>query len=309
MSWLRPSFHGIGSETSFRPDGAAPDSPEFDSDENRVAPGFFETVGLPIVAGRDFSPSESGPLASSACRCVVLTESLARRAFGAGSPVGRQLIRRGLPPTTVIGIVRDTRQRHLLAPNPDMVFDPFVPNDATTWVTVVVRLAAPMSIVAPGVRQAVAAVDPTLPLYDVMRVDDAIRAEFADGRLLMLLARVFAALATAVAAIGLAGMLARSIAERRRELGIRVALGATPGGVARLVLAEAGGVLAAGLAIGLAACPALAGLLAAQLYGVGRLDLWSMAAGTLVVALVTTASALLAGRRAGRVDGTEALRA
>ena len=307
-SWLRPSFHGIAADTAFQADGSPANSPSFDAETNQVTPGYFAAIGLPIVEGRDFLETESGPEAAALCRCVVLTESLARRVFGSTPAVGKSIREREQPPATVIGVVRDTRQRNLITSSPDMMFLPFRPQATIGFASIVVGLAAPADAVVPGIRRAIADIDPTLPVYDVARVDDAIRRQFADDLLLMHLARTFAALATIVAAIGLAGVLARTLAERRRELGIRVALGATPAGVARVVAKEAAVVLVVGIPLGLAASWGLAGLLTSHLFGVSSTDPLSFAAGILIVLAVMTACAVPSARRASRLDPTLAMR-
>ena len=308
VSWLRPSFQGIGSDATFRPDGAAPDSPAFDADVNKVSPGYFAAIGLEIVDGRDFTDAESGPLAPSACACVLMTESLARRAFGPGSAVGRSMMHEGRPSATVIGIVRDTRQRRLLGSAPDMIFEPFLPGAGTQWASIVVGLSGTSDAVAPGLRAAVAALDPTLPIHDMQRVDEAIRTQFADDLLMMQLASVFALLATLVASLGLAGMLIRSINERRRELGIRVALGATPAAVVRLVVRELTIVLAIGLALGLVCSFWSTRLLTSQLAGVVSTDALSYGFGVATVAAAFALAGVPAARRASRLDPTDAMR-
>jgi putative ABC transport system permease protein len=232
---------------------------------------------------------------------VVLTESLARRAFGADSPIGRQIAGGNGARDTVIGVVRDTRQRQLVTGSADMMFMPFRPQASTPWATIVVGLSAPADVVIPALPAAVAALDPTLPLYDVARVDEAIRAQFADDALLMTMAVLFALLATSVAGVGLAGVLGRMLAERRREFAIRAALGATPRRIVGLLASEALLVLVIGLAAGLAANWWLGRLLTARLFGVPPHDAVSMAAGVVTVSFVTAGCVLPVVRRAARL--------
>jgi ABC-type antimicrobial peptide transport system permease subunit len=308
LSWLRVSFQGIGSDANFWVDPA--DDRKFSSDTNQVTPGFFDAIGLPIVAGRDFASSESGLTAEKSCACVLMTESLARRVFGSQNAAGRQIFMNAeKKPTTIVGIVRDTRQRFLTTPAPDMIFLPFRPTTASNWTTVVVGLSGPADAVAPLIRRAVEAVDPTLPIYDLLRGDEGIRRQFAEEDLLMRLALVFAALSCAVAGIGLFGVLSRTIAERRRELAIRAALGATPRGLAGLLLAESAAILGAGATAGLAVSWWLSSYLTSRLFGVTPHDTFSFVIGTAIVTGVLIAVIVPAAVRAGRSDPLSAIRA
>lgn len=307
VSWVRPSFQGVGTDRNFEVEGGT-EGAKFSANTNQVGPGYFDAIGLPIVEGRDFLASESGPEATTPCQCVVMTASIARAALGP-NPVGRR-IRFSSPttPLTVIGIVGDTRQQQLLGSTLDVIYRPYVASANARWATIVVGLSGPAASVTPLLRRAVADVDPTLPVYDLLRIDEAIRTQFVDDLLVMQLARVFAVLATIVAAVGLAAILSRLVAERRREFGIRVALGATPRGIARLVAGEAGIVLAAGIALGLAASWWIAGLLTSRLFGVVRGDMWSYGLGLAMIVVVMFVCALPALRRAARLDPTIAMR-
>ena len=306
LSWLRPSFQGVGSDTNFTLDPA--DDRKFGSDTNRVTPGFFDAIGLPIVEGRDFAASESGIMADAACSCALMTESLARQVFGGGPAAGRQILGVAKSPTTIVGVVRDTRQRRLTAGAPDMIFLPYRPSTGDVWTTVVVGLSGTAETVIPLLRRAVSDVDPTLPIYDLLRGDEGLRAQFAEEDLLMRLALVFAALASVVAAIGLAGVLSRTIADRRRELAIRAALGATPRGLAGLMLTESAAMLVAGSLAGSGVSWWLSSYLTSKIYGVTAHDPLSFLAGIAIVSVLLILVTLPAAHRAGRLDPLAAMR-
>jgi ABC-type antimicrobial peptide transport system permease subunit len=154
----------------------------------------------------------------------------------------------------------------------------------------------------------VASVDPTLPIYNDETLEASIGRQLASSALLSRLTTVFAVLALVVAALGLYGVLARGVAERRREFGIRAALGAGPASVARLVGGEAARVVLIGTALGLAASWWLARFLDAELFGVSRRDPVSFAGAACLVAVVAAIAALPAVRRAIRLDPSEMLR-
>jgi predicted permease len=307
MSWIRPTYQPVGTDTSFRAEGA-PEASKVDADSNMVSPGFFEAIGLPLVEGREFSENEfQRPTGDTADQPVIMTESLARRTFGPGPAVGRRIVMSEGELRTVVGVVRDTRQRRLTDPSTDMLFRA-IRNTWDMWASVEVGLAADANVVMPRVREAVRELDPTLPIYDVMRVDEAIRAQFAGEIFLMRLALVCAGLATLLAAVGLYGVLARGVTERRRELGIRSALGASPADVARLIAGEAFWIFAGGAAAGIAVSLWLGKYLESRLYGVTRLDAVSFAGALVLIAIVMVVSTTPATRRAARTDPSVALR-
>jgi ABC-type antimicrobial peptide transport system permease subunit len=174
-------------------------------------------------------------------------------------------------------------------------------------VTVVARLSRPPSDVVPGLRQALAAVDPSMSIFDLRMADEGIRAEFGDEILASRLAFVFAVLATIVAALGLYGVLARSLAERRYELAIRTALGASPEELVRVIAREVASVLFAGLGIGVLASVWLGGFLEHRLFAVTHLDAVSFLASVAIVIVATALASTPACVRARRIAPATAL--
>jgi predicted permease len=304
VAWLRPSFQGVGADLNFTVEGG--DGQKLSADYNNVSPGYFDALGLRLVEGREFNDEEFKAKSDKDDATAIMTESLARKTFGSASAVGRRVIW-DEHPRTVVGVVGDTKQRRLTDPSADMIFQPIHEGNGG-WMSVIVGLGALQEVVLPQLRQALAQLDPTLPMYDVMRVDEAIREEFADDYLVMRLTMAFAALATLVAAIGLYGVLARGVTERRREFGIRVALGASPAAVAGLITREAMYVLVVGVGLGIGASLWLVRYLDSRLFGITRLDPVSFAFAIGIIVVVMLASAAPAGRRAARVSAAEVIK-
>jgi ABC-type antimicrobial peptide transport system permease subunit len=189
-----------------------------------------------------------------------------------------------------------------------MVFEPFGQSFPSGWASVVAGLQGPDAPVVSEIRRRVAEIDPALPIYNVERLDRAFAKQFADDLLIVRLTTVFSLLAMAIAAVGLHGVLARTVAERRREFGIRAALGATPGGLARLVSGEATRLLVFGILIGLTASWWLVRYIEARLFGVSPLDAVSIVLAVALVGVVTAVSSVPAARRAGKLDAAGLLR-
>jgi putative ABC transport system permease protein len=173
--------------------------------------------------------------------------------------------------------------------------------------TLVARVDSDPAPVATSVRRELAAIDPELPLYDVRTMHERVEISVAGERVAMRLAAGFAFVALLLATVGIYGVLAYQVSQRRREIGIRMALGSESGRVFRLVLGEGAALLAVGLAIGLAGLFALRGALAAQLFGVTPFDPRVLAGVTGLLALVALAACVLPARRAARIDPVVAL--
>jgi predicted permease len=300
--WM-PPFVPSRNEVQFR--AGADGSPTVTALSNSASDGYFQALGVPVIEGRDFLPSEvfrfqagSAPGEVSA----IVTQSFARDLFGRRPAVGRRFeAAQGNTSYLIVGVVPDIRYVQLTAPPDPMVFTPAVAASRLPG-NVVVGTSWPAQEVASRARAVIAESDPALPIYDVRTLADEAATRLVDDRLVATLASVFAILAVIVAAIGLHSVLARAVAERRRELSIRVALGAAPAGVARLVVSDAVRTGLAGAAIGLAASWWLARYLESWLFGVMPWDPVSFSGALVLAAAAVLLSALAPARRAARLD-------
>ena len=274
---------------------------------NSVSPGYFDTLAIPIYAGRDFRDSD----ASGTPQVAVINEKFARYYFGQSSPVGRH-IGRGTDPGTrtdieIVGVVRDAKYQTMKQPIPREVYFPYLqrgPNLMTGYV----RTPRSPEQMFPEIRNLVHRLDPNLPIYQMKTVEDQKQDSLAIERLAASVSTAFGVLATMLAAVGLYGVMSFLVARRTREIGVRMALGARARNVVWLVVRDVLVLVGLGLAIGLPAAFALTRLLASQLYGVEPHDPIVMTLATLGMLVVATLSGYLPARRATRIDPIRALR-
>jgi putative ABC transport system permease protein len=271
-----------------------------------VTPGYLGTLGLRLLAGRDIGVSDG----RDAPKVTVVNETFARRFWGQQSPLGRRLRlsdNATAAMRTVVGVVQDVRHRGPAEPARAELFLPAAQVPFPSMAFVIRTEGDPMLMVR-AVRAAVAAVDATQPLADVQTVAAYVQRSTARTRFLGGLLAGFGGVALLLAAIGIYGVLSWSVVERRREIGVRMAAGATPGGVAGMVLREGGTQLGVGLAIGTAAAAALGHLLAGLLFGVRPADPVTYTSTLVILALVGAAALWLPAYRASRVDPATVLR-
>lgn len=283
--------------------------------EERVAANvvgglYFRTLGIPILLGRDFAE----PDAPGAPAVAIVNETFSRRYHGGDSRGAR--IRIGGSPGSwreIVGVVRDSKYRRLTEEAMPFVYLPLA-QDHETGVTLHVRLAAtPERAADPGavagaVRGVVRTLEPDLPLGDLRPISDLLRSSLLPARMGALIFAALRGAALILAAIGLYGVVAYLVSRRTREIGIRVALGASAGDVARLILSQGMALLAVGLGLGLLGAFGAGRLLEGFLFGVGAGDPLSFAG---IVAVLTAAGLLACGvpvRRALRLDPAAALR-
>jgi predicted permease len=274
---------------------------------NYVAPGFFETLGFPLVAGRDFRDSDR----LGAPKVVVVNEVFAHYFFKNENPVGRRLGigRRGEGyPMEIVGVVRDGKATSMRDAPKQFVYAPFMQEEAVGSLTFYVRASVEPDAFAPRLRASVARVDPTLPVTDLKTMKTQISESLFVERMVASLSAAFGLLATLLAAIGLYGVMSYAVAQRTREIGLRVALGADQRSVLMLVLREVAVLAALGIALGLPGGYGLGKLIESQLFGLSARD--PMTFGLATLALVTTAlvAGLVPALRAARVDPMTALR-
>jgi predicted permease len=273
---------------------------------NGVSPEFFSTLGIPVLAGRDFSDGDD--LASP--RVAVVNESFSRYFYGGGDPVGRRFSfgRDEETAITIIGLVRDGKTMSLREEQERFLYLPYTQSTDLGSVTFYVRSAVDPESLGLRVREAVARVDSSLPITDLKTMNRQIDESLYVERMVAALSVAFGGLATLLAAVGLYGVLSYTVAARTREIGIRVALGASRKGLLLLVLKEVALLVTLGVAIGLSASLIAGRLVETELYGLSG---WDPAA-TVLATLVLLATAALAGyipaARASRVDPMVALR-
>jgi putative ABC transport system permease protein len=276
---------------------------------NSVTPAFFRTLDIRMVRGRPLDERD----AAQRPPVVLVNEALVRRFFPNEDPIGRRVtFDDPTSPTavwrTIVGVVADARRYGLdEAPRPELYF-PYA-QAPRRYMTIVMRTAGDPAALAAVARAAVWGIDPEQPVSEVRTLDQILTRSLAARRFSMLLLAVFAATALALAAVGLYGVVAYSIARRTREFGVRLALGAQPRDLVRLVLAHSLGLTLAGLVIGLFFSLAATRALSTMLYEVSATDPVTLGAISVVLALVAAAASSLPARRALRVDPVVALRA
>ena len=272
-----------------------------------VTPDYFRAMGIPLLSGRFFAASDN----DKGQRVIIVNAALARRCFPGEDPIGKRL-KFGRPQDqdpwqTIIGVVNDEKQDGLGAEVKPEIYQSHL-QSAQSQMTLMVRAATdPQSLIG-AVRQEIRALDRGLALYDVKTMRAAIYESVARERFITLLLIVFAAMALALASVGIYGVMSYSVTQRTREIGVRMALGARTSDVLKLVVTQGGKLAAAGVTIGLVSAFALTRLMKSLLFGISATD----PATFIAVALLLTGVALLAcwipARRAAKVDPMIALR-
>jgi len=301
ICWM-PPIAGGGTDGTVSVEGSA--APVY-LYKNWVAPGYFETVGMPLVAGRDFTFRDR----TGSPRVVIINQTLARQAFGAGNPVGLHLTFQGGDTNSyeIIGIVGDAKYLDIREVTPATTYLATFqqPRPASEFF---IRTAIQPTQIVPAVRQEVRDVLKTVLVGKVTTLSEHIDASIVQERLIAMLSSLFGALGSLLAAIGLYGLLAYTVARRTNEIGLRMALGADRGDVIRMVLREAVLMVAAGLIIG--APLALAGEYAAtrMIPNLPAGPWMPVAIGVAAMIATGLIAAWLPARRASRVEPVAALR-
>jgi predicted permease len=268
---------------------------------------YFRSMGIPIVRGRAFTARDT----PDAPPVVIVDEALARRFFAGQDPVGRRLMltsSAGRTPVEIVGLAGDVRAHGLEEPVEGGIYLP-IRQQPTPLLGITLRTNLDPRSLAGPMRAAVWAVDPEQPVTYVMPMADLVSESLTFRRAGMLLAAGFGALALLLAAMGIYGVLSYAVSRRTRELGVRMALGATPTGIARLVVREGVVTTAVGVALGLAAAAALTRFLESLLFEVRPGDPLTYTAVAGVLLLTALAATWLPARRATRVDPLVAIRA
>jgi predicted permease len=276
-------------------------------DANRIAPDYFRTLGIPILEGREFTDQDrmgTSPVA-------ILNEKLASRLWPGESAVGKLLSvpfwHDPRPPVQIIGVARDTKHRSLLADMPLLVYLPEL-QVYDGRATLVARTSGDATRLIPAIRGEVAALDKDLSLYAVKTMSEQIESTLWQQRTAAGLIGIFGLLALALAAIGIYGVIAHSVAQRTREIGIRMALGADARSVLRMILRQGLVLALTGVLVGLAAAFALTRLMSSVLYGVSATDPLTFLISSVALVGVVLGACFMPARRATKVDPMIALR-
>jgi predicted permease len=270
---------------------------------NAVGPDYFRVLGIGVASGREFDAADD----ARAAKVAVVNESFARAYLGGRSPLGVSI---GVdrPEYRIVGVVRDARLVHVRQPAAPTWYIPYEQRPGLKHLDLVVRTSGDPDGAIADVRAAVAAVDPRVALFETRsqaaQIDDLLVTE----RILAQLATLFGAIASALAALGLYGLLTFVVSRRRREIGLRMALGGGRAAVVRAVACDVGRAAGAGLLIGLTAAVLLARQIDAILYGVAPIDGVSVTGAAAVMVAAVVAGAAWPLRRALRIDPVTALR-
>ncbi|HET9210547.1 MAG TPA: ABC transporter permease [Thermoanaerobaculia bacterium] len=277
---------------------------------NIVAPGYFETLGIPIVQGRALDLHDrrgSAPV-------VVVNRALARKLWGEENPVGRAVTLTEPPqfgdagPTfEVVGVAGDVRIDSLIKPPSPMMYFAFEQRFHPRM-TLTVRSSLPPAVLAPALREAVSAAHPDVSVVDLLPLDEQIQRSLIEPRMYAEIAGIFGLLGLLVAVLGLFSLLSYTVSQRTREIGIRMAVGAGEREVLRLVLGQGMALVAAGLALGIASSLALTRLMSSLLFGVGATDPFTFISVPVVLLMVTLLASWLPAQKAARLDPVRALK-
>jgi len=276
-------------------------------DANTIAPNYFRTLGIPLLEGREFTDRDR----VGAPPVAILNEKLAKRLWPGESAVSKLLSvpfwREPRPLVQIIGVARDTKHRSLLADMPLLVYLPEL-QSYDGRATLVARTSGDPTTLISVIRGEVAALDKDLTLYAVKTMSAQIESTLWQQRIAAGLIGVFGLLALALSAIGIYGVIAHSVAQRTREIGIRMALGADARGVRRMILRQGLVLALTGVLVGLVAAFALTRLMSSLLYGVSATDPLTFGISSVVLVGVALGACLVPARRATKVDPMIALR-
>ena len=275
-----------------------------------VTPAYLRLMRIPILSGRAFTEADA---ADTAVKVALVSAALAQKLWPGQNPLGKRL-RVGSPtdpPRTIIGITGNVKHRGLDAPEATRQW--YVPEGqwrggADNQAVVILRTRGDPAALAPTVRRVIAAIDPAQPIVNVATMEQLVARSTAQRRLALVLFGAFAGAALLLAVTGIYGVLAGSVAERTREIGVRSALGATPRQIVRLVLAQGGRLAVLGVVLGIAGAIGLTRYLRALLFGVEPNDPMTLVSVVVLIVSVTVAGCLIPAIRAARVDPSRALR-
>ncbi len=269
-----------------------------------VSLDYFETMSIPLLQGRVFTEHEN----EDAPPVAIINQVMAQRYWPNQDPVGKHIVLGNSPkPLQIVGVAGNVKNITLAVISTPEIYYPLAQRPPRSMSLIVRCAINPLSL-APALRATILAIDSDQPVTDIRSMEQHIAGSVSQTRLTMVLLVVFSAVAIAVAMVGLYGLIAYSVAQRTRELGIRLALGAAPGKVVRFVMRQGLVLAILGVLIGLAGSLALTHLIESLLYDVSATDIWtfSVCAGCFV--LIALAASYVPARRAAQLDPTDAMR-
>ena len=284
---------------------------------NCVSSGYFATLGVPLIEGRDFSDRDSGTIMHKGIpfpvpNVIIINQKMAKYYFGNRSPIGRHIGFGNEPGAVadmeVIGVVKDFKYLGVREEITRQALIPYLALPFALNMTSYVRTSMPPEQAFSLIRRTVANLDPNLPVYDMRTLEETIDASLMNERLVASLSAMFGGLATLLAVIGLYGVMAYTVEQRTREIGIRVALGAQRGNVVWLVMREVLVMVAVGFVIGLPAAWFAAKLVASLLYGIQPHDPLAIAVAVAALGTIAIVAGYVPALRASRLDPLRALR-
>lgn len=290
----------------FIPEGEEATGHHGAEDVNFVGTGFFQTMGISIVTGRSFGAQDT----ASSPKVAVVNLALARKRFPNQNPVGKRFRSDEDRKTWVqiVGVCADTRYANLRDPSPPQFFMPYIQQPRVLGLTYAIRTQLSTAELVPALRHVVQQADRDLPIIDIRTQQEQIDANMQMERTFAALTTGFGVLALTLACVGIYGIMAYSVAQRTNEIGVRMALGAQPTQIRKMILAESAWLVLAGIAVGVAVALALTRLVQSMLYEIQPWDPETLTLGILLLLAATMAATWIPAQRAAGTEPMEALR-
>lgn len=274
---------------------------------NRVGPGYFATLGIPLISGREFRGGDD----SRSPKVAVINESMAKYFWGGEDPIGRRFGRDGSGTDdefAIVGVVQDSKFISIRDESQRFFYVPYMQADTINSITFYVRHRPDLEGIASAARRLVQRLDPSLPVFDMKTMEAQVNESLFLDRLIASLSVLFGALATLLAVIGLYGVMSYTVSRRTREIGIRIALGADRASVLWMVLREVSVLAMAGILLGLPMAVALSRFVESQLFGLSPNDPVMLATAVMTLSIIAMTAGYLPARRAANLDPIRALR-
>jgi predicted permease len=284
-----------------------PKGPDVDNNSrfNMVGPGYFETVGIPVLIGREFTRSD----VLGAPKVAVVNQAFAKKFNLGANPVGRRMDQgNDSLDIEIVGLVQDAKYSNVKTDIPPLFFTPYMQNERVGALSFYVKSQAEPGTLLPVLSRVVKGLDENLPVEELRTMPEQIRDNVFLDRFVTLFSAAFALLATLLAAIGLYGVLAYTVAQRTREFGVRMALGADPARVRGMVLLQVGKMTLIGGAVGLLAAYGIGRVAQSLLFQMQGSDPMVFVLASVALALVALVAGLIPAYRASRLDPVRALR-